>query len=150
MINTNQIQPATAADYPAIRALLRSCQLPYEELDEQGQQAFLVLRKERDLIGTVGLEMHRPDGLLRSLAVSESYRGKGYGKALVDRLETVADDQEIKTLYLLTTTAEAFFYSLGYRSMDRESAPPSIQQTSEFAQVCPGTATCMKKELQNT
>jgi len=150
MIQTNPIQPETRDDYPAIRSLIKSCQLPYEDLNPADQRSFLVLRKKSELIGAIGIEPYRPDGLLRSLAVSKDYRDKGYGKALVERLEAVAVEQEIKTLYLLTTTAEAFFRSLDYLAIDRESAPPSIQHTAEFASICPGTAACMKKELSDT
>lgn len=141
------IQPATQEDYPAIRALLQSTQLPAEDVTRESRHAFLVGREAGEIIGTIGPEQYPPYGLLRSLAVRADARGMGYGTALVNRLESVATAREIETLYLLTTTAEAFFRSRGYHGMHRDHVPPSIRQTTEFATLCPGTATCMRKEL---
>ena len=149
-MNNLPVQPATGNDFPAIRALLQSYQLPYEDLDREDRYSFLVVREEGDIIGTIGMENYHPDGLLRSLAVREDFRGKGYGKALVKRLESLAKAQKIETLYLLTTTAAAFFQAMGYHMIERENAPHTIQQTSEFSTVCPGTATCMRKDFRIT
>ncbi|TKX55964.1 GNAT family N-acetyltransferase, partial [Halorubrum sp. SP9] len=54
---------------------------------------------------------------------------------------------DVDTLYLLTTNAPGFFTELGYVEIDRSVAPRAIQQTTEFDDLCPSTATCMKKTL---
>jgi amino-acid N-acetyltransferase len=98
-------------------------------------------------IGVVGIEIYGTDGLLRSVVVEEAVRGQGYGTALCAVAETEAQSVDADTLYLLTTTASEFFNDRGYVEIDRSTAPEAIQQTTEFNDLCPSTATCMKKTL---
>jgi len=65
----------------------------------------------------------------------------------VDKIEEYARSKKIDTLYLLTLTAENFFSARGYHKTDRKSAPPALQETTEFKSLCPQTAVCMKKHL---
>lgn len=53
----------------------------------------------------------------------------------------------VGSIYLLTTTATAFFERLGYAQLDRQSVPTAIQQTREFGEVCPASAVLMVKHL---
>ncbi|KAB1193933.1 GNAT family N-acetyltransferase [Haloferax sp. MBLA0076] len=98
-------------------------------------------------IGVGGIERYGPDGLLRSVVVESESRGKGLGTALCDALETEAQSEGIDTLYLLTTTAREFFADRGYEEIERTDPPATIQQTTEFDDLCPSTAVCMKKSL---
>lgn len=63
--------------------------------------------------GVVGLEVYGKVALLRSLAVSATSRGNGYGKDLVARAERYAQSLGVTEIYLLTTTAATFFEQLG-------------------------------------
>ena len=53
----------------------------------------------------------------------------------------------ISSLFLLTTTAESFFRRLGYERVPREDAPPEVQNTSEFSDICPVSSAFMLKRL---
>lgn len=70
-----------------------------------------------------------------------------YGTALCDRLEDRASADGVETLYLLTTTAAEFFADRGYVAVERSGAPDAIRGTTEFADLCPSSATCMAKSL---
>ena len=85
--------------------------------------------------------------LLRSLAVAPDWQGRGLGAALLAHAERTARQRGITTLYLLTTTAEAFFARHGYVRLPREAAPPVLHQTAEFAALCPASAVCLTKPL---
>jgi len=100
-----------------------------------------------DPVGVGGIELHGPDGLLRSIVVERSARGRGVGTALCDALEERAAADGAETLYLLTTTAADFFAGRGYAEIERSGAPPAIRETTEFAELCPETATVMRKRL---
>lgn len=127
--------------------LLRSAGLPVSDLSKaQGLRLFGV-RIDRRLVGVVGVELHGTAGLLRSLAVDERQRTKGYGRDLVARAERWALQQGVKTLYLLTTDAAGFFGRLGYQAMPRSEAPAAIAGTAQFAGLCPSSAHCMRKPL---
>jgi arsenate reductase (glutaredoxin) len=54
----------------------------------------------------------------------------------------------VRELILLTETAAPFFARLGYQPAARESMPPEVQATGEFASLCPSTAVCLAKPLR--
>ncbi|HQV70020.1 MAG TPA: RNA polymerase sigma factor SigZ [Thermoflexales bacterium] len=145
MIN---IEPATAADQSAITQMLQESHLIYEDLTPPYLAHFLVARVDGALAGAVGLELFGAVGLLRSLVVRASLRGRGYGQALVAALERYALGAGARELFLLTETAPDFFARLGYQKTPRAEAPAPLQATSEFAGLCPQSAICMKKMVQ--
>ena len=81
------------------------------------------------------------------MSVDENKRSKGYGKTLVDFIENFASGEGVKNIYLLTTTAESFFSRNGYITIDRNTVPEFIRQSTEFSSVCPSSAVVMKKTL---
>lgn len=136
---------ATPAGAPTIRHLLEGTGLPADDLTDDSLRHFLVLRENDAVIGAVGIDLLGTVALLRSLVVTDTARGCGFGKKLAAAAEALARDSGAKTLYLLTTTAERFFASLGYRTIPRTAAPPLIQETLQFRSLCPSTATLMAK-----
>jgi amino-acid N-acetyltransferase len=144
------IQPALAGDADAIRALLVKEQLPTEDLAGSPLAHFLVLREDHRVIGAVGLDLAGDVGLLRSLVVSTDARRRGLGKHLVAAAERVAWRRGVKSLYLLTTTAQNFFARLGYVAAARDAAPPAIRAMPQFASLCPSTSAFMTRELAHS
>lgn len=67
---------------------------------------------------------------------------------MVEHAEEHAAAQSVKSLYLLSMTAESFFKRLNYARVDRNAAPPTIQPTSEYASVCPASSAFMVKQLK--
>ncbi len=108
---------------------------------------FLLARDGDALVGVIGLEPYGRVGLLRSLAVAETERGRGLGIELTRALEQHARDLGVVDLYLLTTTAERFFGKLGYRVVARADVPAAIQGTTEYRDICPSSSVCMVKTL---
>lgn len=99
------------------------------------------------LAAIAGIEIYGDCGLLRSVCVPASMQGRGFGKQVVNELERYGRGASIRSLYLLTTTASDFFLKAGYHLADRSTAPQAIQQTAEFAGLCPSTAAFMCKNL---
>lgn len=129
-----------------VEALLRANGLPYRDVRTK-PECFFVAVSEGAVVGVGGIEQYGADGLLRSVVTKRSLRGQGYGSAVCDELESRARESEIKTLYVLTTSATAFFRRRGYDAIAREAAPSRIQQTTEFTDLCPTSATCLRKSL---
>ena len=127
--------------------LLAACSLPNSDISEKKLQHFFGCGQEGDPGGVVGVELYGDVALLRSLAVDRDVRGKGCGKRLVQEAERYAAQSGVKTLYLLTTTAETFFEALGYAKVGRELVPDPIRGTTEFSSLCSSTAAVMAKEL---
>jgi amino-acid N-acetyltransferase len=128
-------------------ALLASARLPTEDLTADHCEHFFFTGPGEAPAGLVGLELLGEVALLRSLVVSAPRRGQGDGLALLNHAETHARLQGVRTLYLLTTTAEEFFARHGYRRADRESAPTAIRGTREFAGICPVSSAFMCRSL---
>jgi amino-acid N-acetyltransferase len=137
--------PARSADLAGIRRLLRSENLPIEDITEESIKHFLVMREGDGLVGAVGIEPHGGVVLLRSLVVARDHRKRGAGMALADAAEALATTLGATAIYLLTTTAADFFATRGFRIVAREQVPAEIKGTSEFASLCPSTATVMVK-----
>jgi amino-acid N-acetyltransferase len=121
--------------------------LPDSDITDEHLKHFFFTGSDGSPTGLVGLELYATDALLRSLVVGENMRGKGLGSSLVDQAERYAASHGIRSLYLLTTTAEPFFRRLGYERIDRSHAPRSIKETPEFSSLCPASSAFMKKAL---
>ena len=138
---------ARAADLTGIRALLEASGLPGADLTPAHLGTFWIRWDAAGIAGVVGLEPHGRAALLRSLAVRAEGRGQGLGASLLAHAESQAGALGVETLYLLTTTAETFFAAHGYAVTPRETAPPEIQATAEFAELCPSNSVCMTKRV---
>jgi amino-acid N-acetyltransferase len=128
-------------------ALLKECDLPTEDITPEHFENFFGCGARDDPKGVVGVELFGDVGLLRSLAVSESVRGRGCGSRLVAEVEAHARAQGVKTMYLLTSTARPLFESLGYVAADRALAPDAIRNAREFSSICPSSAVFMCKKI---
>ncbi|BDU18124.1 arsenic resistance N-acetyltransferase ArsN2 [Lysobacter auxotrophicus] len=130
------------------RSLLDRAALPVEDLDTADVR-FIVAIENDELVGVVGLQQFGSAGLLRSLAVRQDFRGSGVGGRLVDALESLAREGGLDQLVLLTQTAAPFFAARGYRAIERADAPASVHDSAEFRSLCPATASCMSKQLDD-
>ena len=141
-----RVRQAEPADFDRIEALLRASDLPTRDL-RASPGTFLVAEAGGSVVGAGGVEGYGTGGLLRSVVVAEGMRGRGYGQALTEQLERDARSEGVKTLYLLTTTAAAFFRARGYETTHQTDVPAQIRQTTEFSELCPSAATCLRKRL---
>jgi amino-acid N-acetyltransferase len=131
----------------SVVALLEAEGLPASDLTESHLGHFFFTGSDGAPTALVGLEIHGEAALLRSLVVSAEARTRGLGSTLVQHAEGYAAARQVRSIYLLTTTAEAFFEHRGYRRVDRAQAPASIQSTREFASLCPSSSAFMIKRL---
>jgi len=130
-----------STDLDAVRLALAAARLPAEDFGEG--IVFYRLDDEVGAIGWAALEQRGGDALLRSVLILESRRGLGAGRDMIERVAGAAGVQGIQRLWLLTESAAAFFARLGFTPAERASAPEEIRATSEFALICPVSATCM-------
>jgi amino-acid N-acetyltransferase len=131
-----------------VAQLLAAAGLPTADLTDQHCQSFFHAGPATAPTGVVGLEVFGDVALLRSLVVAPRERSAGAGSMLVRHAEDHARAAGVRRVYLLTTTAEAFFTRLGYENTSRESAPAAIRATREFAGICPASSAFMSKALR--
>ena len=141
---------ATIHQNPNLEAalqLLERAALPTSDLTDAHMRHFLYLGLPTVPVGLVGVELHGPDALLRSLIVAPELRSRGIGARLVERAEAYARDHGAVAVYILTTTAERFFRARGYITASRAHAPVGIAATSEFSSLCPASSAFLLKRL---
>jgi amino-acid N-acetyltransferase len=140
------IAPARPADLGEIEALLTANGLPTEGLADHLGHAF-VARDAGRIVGAAGLETYPDGGLLRSVVVDSALRGSGLGRQLVEAVIARARTEGLPALYLLTTTASAYFPRLGFAAISRDLVPSGVQRSVEFTSACPASASAMVKRL---
>lgn len=144
-----QLRPATADDFATIVRLLADVSLDASDLNPAQTSAFLLLC-DADLLLACGA-VERFDeraGLVRSVAVHPSHRGKGHATRIMRSLETHARHRGIDRLFLLTQTAAGFFSRLHFERCERTHAPLAMRASPQFTGLCPSTAVCMSKDLR--
>jgi len=105
--------------------------LPPEGIAE-AMEYFWVARAGEYIVGTVGLEVYNDLALLRSLAVTPACHHTGLGHALTETALAYLTTRQFRAVYLLTTTAEAFFAHHGFCRVARDAMPASVPQSAEF------------------
>jgi amino-acid N-acetyltransferase len=142
------VEAARARDLPDVRVLLERHALPLAGVDDH-VQTMLVARDESQIVGTAALELYGDDALLRSVAVDSRRQGQGIGQQLTEAALQLARTHGVEQVFLLTTTAEAFFQRLGFETIARGAVPASVQTSIEFQSACPASAVVMRKRLEH-
>ena len=142
-----RLRAALPADRGVVLSMLRNANLPVEGVEDRFPAGYIVAEAGDHVIGVGGLELYGPSGLLRSLAVSPEWQGRGIGKALIERLLELGRYLGPEAVFLLTTTAQAYFEGKGFQRINREDVPAEVQTSVEFMGACPTSASCMFKKL---
>lgn len=140
------VRPARDSDRDAIERLLVAANLPLAGVAEHLGE-FLVATGSAGIVGAAAVEGHGPYGLLRSVAVDESQRGRGLGGLLIARAIQRARGRGASALYLLTTTAAGYFSRFGFRAVPRTGLPAELSASEELRGACPDSAVCMELAL---
>jgi amino-acid N-acetyltransferase len=138
------IRLATPRDAEAVETLLAAADLPLDGV-RGALECFVLAEDDGRLVGVAGVERcgGGQHALLRSVAVDAEWRSKGLGRELVSRAISLAEERGAHALYLLTTTAERYFPSFGFRTISRDDVPAEVRATAEFQDACPASATVM-------
>ncbi len=140
-----EIRPAQPRDQKTIHSLLSGFKLPLDGLNKT--ELWVLQSSNGQVTGVAGLEVFGYQGLLRSVAVIKSLHGQGLGTFLTRRVLAEAEKRGIQEMFLLTTTAAAFFEKLGFKEESREKAVGGIANSIEFRSACPKTATFMRLSM---
>lgn len=141
--------PSLTDDVPldSILALLEQVHLPTADIAPGPRQRFIGARADEQVCGVVAIEPLGDIALLRSLAVAPAYRSAGLGRKLVDAALARARALGVQEIYLLTTDAAEYFSRLGFAAVAREDVPAAIRASTQFATLCPASATVMHRAV---
>jgi amino-acid N-acetyltransferase len=143
-----EIRAVTVGDAADVLSLLCAAGLPEAGVLE-ANVCFFVADLNGAVIGAAGLEIHGRDGLLRSVVVQAGLRDREIGRRLTVQVIAAARAANVRDLYLLTTTAARYFRRYGFVHLDRPSVSPEVQNSHEFREACPATATAMVLHLSS-
>jgi N-acetylglutamate synthase-like GNAT family acetyltransferase len=138
-------QPTSGRDRD-LQAALQTAGLPIDDL-ERGGGIFFRFANQGHIVGYGGLEPYGDYALFRSVVVLPDQRGRGYGEAISRRLLDEAGRRGVRTVYLLTGSADTFFEHLGFVKVERTAAPAVILQTRQAANLCPASAGLFAKTI---
>ncbi|NEU30416.1 hypothetical protein GN156_06425 [bacterium LRH843] len=94
---------------------------------------FLVVKDEDDqLIGTVGLEKYKSDGLLRSLVLTSAVWTPRLSLEFLQLALSYAEEQKIKNLYLCSKGTNSLFHQLGFRNIREDDVPEKVRTSPHF------------------
>lgn len=143
------LRAAGPGDLPAITDLLTVAALPIQGVAEWLGR-FVVAEVEGRIAGVAGLEVYGTDGLLRSVAVADGWRGRGLGGALTTEALVSARREGVRAVYLLTETAENYFPRHGFRRIARSEVPERVTHSVEFRELCPASSVVMVTNVGDT
>ena len=128
-----------------IKDLLVENKLPVSDLNNR--ITFFVEKRDKNIIAVGGIEDAGADAIIRSIAVAENCKGKGYGAEITKQLLYYAKTQKKNDIYLLTTTAQNYFPKFGFKEVNRNDLPAAVKNSSQYKDVCPESAVIMKLKL---
>ena len=95
------------------------------ELLETEINHFTLIERDGTVIACAAIFPFEKDAMaeLACVAVHPDYQGKGFGDTLLQRLEQMAVQQGIETLFVLTTVSSHWFQERGFRKGEVQSLP---------------------------
>jgi arsenite methyltransferase len=142
-----RVRGVSTVDLPAATSLVAGAGLPVDGLADQFEDGFVIAEVDGEVVGVAGLEIYGAYGLLRSVAVADDWRGRGVGESLVRERLDHAQRRGVQGVYLLTTTAPAWFSRLGFSMVARDDVPVGVRRSPEFSGICPDSAEVMEHRL---
>jgi amino-acid N-acetyltransferase len=117
---------------------------------EQHLERFIVVEVQpnaatmnKRIIGTAGIERWGKDGLLRSFVMeSESWNAQ-VGLDLIKVVMSLARNEQLECLYLMTSSSQPFFTYLGFQQVGWDQVPDDVKQSSHFESYNPENAAIM-------
>lgn len=86
-------------------------------------RSYVLAKEDESIIGFGALHFHADDlAEVRSLIVSEHFRGKGIGKGIVNTLIEEGKSMDVKKIFTLTYK-KSFFEAVGFSEIPKESLP---------------------------
>jgi amino-acid N-acetyltransferase len=81
------------------------------------------------------------------MMVLPQFRNQGIATALVAKIEQLAGELEMQSIYLITNTAESYFALRGFEKITNDQLPSTVAKSEEFNGLCPASSIIMKKNI---
>ena len=141
-----EFRDASSADWTHVAGLLAGAGLPVAGAADHLSH-FVLAFSAGTLVACAGMEVYGEYGLLRSVAVAASERGKGLGAAVVGRVLDRARTEGVREAILLTETAPDYFPRFGFEPITRADVPEAVKVSVEFTGACCASAAVLRLRL---
>ena len=131
-----RLRSVQATDMSRLTDFLKGNSLTTVGLQECLENFLIAYDESASCIGAAGYELYGKSALLRSVAVDKGSRRSGVGRALVEQVLRNAGKRGVRTVYLLTDTAEEYFARLGFERIDRSHVDEAVKASPEFGECC--------------
>jgi amino-acid N-acetyltransferase len=131
------IRRANGRDLAGLKEFLTRAGLGIEGLTEEAAEYFLLLENEdQTWRGTLGIEPHEENGLLRSLVVSPGQVENDIF-LLFQQAFLLAKEEKIQHLFLATkkSVAVPLFQMLGFQIVDKDELPEGLTQSAHIEHI---------------
>ncbi len=118
-------------DIPHIEKLLSAEWLPPLQIAEW-LETFWVLDRDGTVVGAAGLEVYGPAGVIRSVVVAPSERGKGLGDLLSRTAIAEAQKRGVERLYLFTGDKAPFWARFGFEQCTLDDWEPVARESWQW------------------
>jgi SAM-dependent methyltransferase len=135
-----------AGELPLVERLVRAAGLDPVGLDAPNA-AVVVALEGGEVVGCAGYEREGEAALLRSVAVREDRRGRGWGVRLSEAALDGAVAEGATEAWLLTETAGPFFLRLGWSDAPRAELDARFPDSPQVRGACPASARAMRRAL---
>jgi glycerol 3-phosphatase-2 len=141
-----EFRRAVDGDAPAVRALLHSSGLTSAGVEERIE--FTQVCGEGAVEATACMDQTGDYGILRAVAVRDSYRAKGLGLLAATAALEDASARGISHVSLFTESAAPFFQRLGFRPVERSDLPEPVRNSRHAFEECAQSAVAMTLDLE--
>jgi amino-acid N-acetyltransferase len=141
-----RVRHADPTDARRLEEFLTNNALTTVGLKDCLENFLIAVDKNGSWVGVAGYEVYGEIALLRSVAVDSRARNLGHGRTLVQAALANAKNQGVRSVYLMTETAERYFGRLGFEPIERDRVEPAVKHSPEFAECCV-SARVMRKTL---
>ncbi len=127
-----QLRIAEKKDVQAIKAFIEKAGLRSDGMEEFVEY-FALLESDGQITATLGVEPVGGDGLLRSLAVSESMN-QAHLLSLFESVYALAKEKGMGSCYLVANSRSAvdFLSIIGFQAVEKENIPLHLLQSAHF------------------
>ena len=102
--------------------------------------------REDTVVACAALYLHGAmDGEVSCVAVHEDYRGDDFGDLLLMEIEKRALEQQLKSLFVMTTQASHWFQERGYTLSTKDDLPPQKRIVYDVSR----NSIVLKKQISN-
>ncbi|WP_062052035.1 hypothetical protein [Bacillus sp. JCM 19034] len=126
------VRKAKQEDLLQVQRLVAKAGLRDEGIEHIIEHFLVVENESKQLIGTVGIEVYKEVGLLRSLVLQSAEWDAKLSFDFLQLTLRYAEERKLHAVYLCAKSTSALFHQIGFREVARKDVPEVIRESAHF------------------